>query len=181
MEGRPPLSDLMTEQEFHRWYWTMAELQPFARSLNVRATGAKAVLTERIAARLGGRPPPEETHLGCPTPQLSGSFFSDTEIPEGQRSTSELRVFFEAEIGPAFRFNGHLRAFLLEGGSTLGDAVAYWYATVGTELPPQSQSLEFNMFTKAWHRAHPRGTATDCRTAWEAYRFVPVDERPAIG
>ena len=39
MSGRPSLDETLHEQDFRRWYWTMAELQPFARSLGVRAAG----------------------------------------------------------------------------------------------------------------------------------------------
>ena len=180
MPSRPALTPNLTEREFRRWYWTMAELQPFARSIGVRAAGPKMELTDRIAAQLGGRKPHPSQPRSRSGPQLSGSLSRDTEIPSGQRSTREIRSFFETEIGQSFRFNGHMRAFLLQGGSTLGEAVDHWYRTSGTPLPKQSASLEFNGFTRKWHVAHPEGTATQCRAAWNRYRSLPVDQRPDI-
>lgn len=182
MTDRPPLDQAMPEQEFRRWYWTMAELQPFARRLGVRASGPKADLTERIAAHLAGRPHARRSSV-TPTasgPQLTGPVTMATKIPPGQRSTEELRSFFVAQIGPSFTFNGHMRAFLRAGDATLGDAVEHWYRTVGAPLPTQSESLEFNRFTRAWHASHPNGTAAECRQAWAAHRALPVDERPPV-
>lgn len=181
MSDRPSLGPTLTEHEFRRWYWTMAELQPFARSLGLSAIGPKADLTSRIAARLAGRPTPESPRRRPTSPPLDGPLTLSTMIPTGQRSTQELRAFFMAEIGPGFRFNGHMRAFLLAGGATLGDAVEHWHRTVGSPLPAPSESLEFNQFTRAWHAANPGGTAAQCRTAWAAHRSLPADQRPPIG
>lgn len=165
----------MVESEFRRWYWTMTELQPFARDLGVRAAGPKALLTERIAARLSGRPQPEEPLRRSAGPPLAGPLTLATRVPVGQRSTEELRSFFVGRIGPSFRFNGHIRAFLLTGDATLGEAVDHWYTTAGRPLPAQSESLEFNRFTKEWHGANPGGSAEQCRAAWQEHRSEPVE------
>lgn len=179
--ARPVLSASLAEDEFRRWYWTMAELQPFARSVGLRAAGPKAALIERIAAQLGGREQPvEPSSPGPAAAPIAGDLSLTTELPAGQRATQALRDFFEREIGATFRFNGHMRAFLKGGGVTLGDAVRHWYETQGEPLPTQSKSLEFNAFTKAWHAVQVDGTAADCRQAWERYRALPVDKRPSI-
>lgn len=182
MAERPALSAELSEKEFLRWYWTLAELQPFARSLGLSSSGAKALVTERIAAHLGGRAAAIPVSKPQTTPQLSGPLTTNTVIPLGQKSTTVLRQFFLRELGNHFTFDGHMRQFLANSdGATLGDAIDHWHATRGTELPPQSKSLEFNAFTKEWHRVHPDGSAADCRAAWGRYRSLPSDERPSIG
>ncbi|MEQ8273319.1 MAG: DUF6434 domain-containing protein [Deltaproteobacteria bacterium] len=180
-EARPELSARLSEAELLRWYWTMAELQPFARSLGVSASGPKAALTARIAARLGGRPAPAPEPNARPRSAITSPTLASP-ILARQRSTQTLRRFFEEQIGAAFKFDGHMRAFLRDPppGATLSDAVEHWHATRGTELPAQSESLEFNRFTKAWHAAHPGGTAAQARAAWERHRALPVDRRPPI-
>jgi hypothetical protein len=55
-DERPPLTDRLSGAEFRRWYWLKDELAGFARSLGVRATGSKQVLTDRISAKLDGLP-----------------------------------------------------------------------------------------------------------------------------
>lgn len=176
---RPPLTPSLSEREFLRWYWTLAELQTFARSIAVSPSGRKADVTERLAASLAGRKNARSQRRST-VDQLAGPLTPESVIPPNQRSTQLLREFFESEIGPSFRFNGHMRAFLAEGGATLGDAVAHWHATRGSELPPQSESLEFNKFTKAWHRANPSGSPSEARTAWQRYRSLPTDQRPPV-
>lgn len=178
MVDRPRLGESLDEHEFSRWYWTMSELQPFARHLGVSAAGPKAELSERIAAKLGGRPQPSKRKPRPQGPQLSGPLTRSTQIPEGQRSSDALRTFFETEIGSRFTFNGHMRSFVLAGGATLGDAIDHWHRTIGTPLPAQSESLEFNHFTRAWHESNPGGATTECRQAWARHRALPADQRP---
>ncbi|MEL6981342.1 MAG: DUF6434 domain-containing protein [Actinomycetota bacterium] len=177
--ARPDLTLALTEDEFRRWYWTLAELQSFARSVGVSASGRKADVTDRLAATLGGRAQPRATRRST-TDGITEPLTPDTMIPPNQRSTGQLRHYFEDAIGPSFRFNGHMRALLADGGVTLADAVDHWYATLGTELPTQSESLEFNRFTKAWHRANPDGSPGAARAAWARYRALPSDQRPPI-
>ncbi|MGH1492130.1 MAG: DUF6434 domain-containing protein [Acidimicrobiales bacterium] len=177
MTERPILDETLSEEEFVRWYWSMAELQPFARDLGVRAAGPKAELTDRIAAKLGSRLPRPVAKRVASGDQIAEPLTPTTRIPAGQRSSEALRSFFTAEIGPSFTFNGHMRSFLLEGGATLGEAIDHWHQTVGTPLPKQSESLEFNRFMKTWHANNPDGSAAECRQAWAAHRALPVDER----
>lgn len=181
MSGRPELTPSLAEAEFRRWYYTMAELQPFARQIGVSASGPKAALNDRIAAFLGGREVPKPNTKRTNSPQLEPPFDRSTVIPNGQRSTPVLRPFFEEHIGPSFRFDGHMRKFLKESnGATLGDAIDHWHETRGQDLPTQSKSLEFNAFTKEWHRHHPHGSVTDCRAAWDRFRSLPIDQRPNV-
>lgn len=181
MAGRPKLTDSLSESDFTRWYWTMAELQPFARGLGLRSAGPKAELSARIAAHLGGRPQPATPERAPKSTQLTGPLTRSTPIPKGQRASNLLRTFFEAEVGPTFTFNGHMRAFLRAGGATLGDAVDHWHRTLGAPLPTQSSSLEFNRFTREWHAAHPDGTPAECRKAWARHRERPADQRETGG
>ena len=159
----------------------MAELQPFARELGVSASGPKAALIDRIAAALDGRPTPAIRSRTPRAASLPEPLTTATVIPDGQRSTQQLRAFFVDEIGPGFAFDGHMRGFVAgNAGATLGDAIDHWHATRGAELPEQSASLEFNRFTKEWHREHPDRTAAQARAAWQRYRSTPVDQRPAV-
>ncbi|MEM7325797.1 MAG: DUF6434 domain-containing protein [Actinomycetota bacterium] len=177
--NRPVLSSALGEAEFRRWYWTLRELQGFARTIGVSPSGRKAEVTERIAAALSGRPQPTAERPST-VDHLAGPLTRDTVVPPKQRATQELRAFFTTEIGPSFRFNGHMRDLLGRGNVTLGQAIDHWFETVGTELGNQSESLEFNRFTRAWHDAHPTGTPAESRAAWKRYRSLPTDRRPPI-
>ncbi|WP_328393632.1 SAP domain-containing protein [Streptomyces sp. NBC_00390] len=180
-ESRPPLNAAMTGSELLRWYWTLAELTGLARSTGVSTAGGKAELTARLAAALDGAPPSAEV-LPAPArrsravPQLAAPVAAGTVIPEGQRCSQVLRAFFAARIGPAFRFDAFMRAFIAESaGRTLGDAVQHWYDTREEAARPQEvgAQFEFNRFLRSWHAEHPSGTRAEALNAWRVHRATP--------
>lgn len=175
---RPLLSPDLSGSELLRWYWLKSELVGLARQLGVSAAGAKAELTARLVAVLDGQPVP--TAVSGPASsgaQLTGPFRRDTLIPAGQRSGQALRAWFVEQIGPGFRFDGPMRAFIFTGGRTLGEAVDHWYATRNRgpqEIEPQ---FELNRFGRAWRAEHPGATHAAMLTAWAAHRALPLEER----
>lgn len=164
----------MPESEFRRWYWLRDELAGFARQLGLSTAGGKVELADRIAARLGGRAstPPVRRTAGA---QLTGALSTETVIPAGQRSSQALRAFFEAEIGPTFHFDGHMRSFISAGGATLGDAIGHWYATRDAEPTEIAAQFEYNRFTRQWHTDNPHGTREQLLADWWALRTAPRD------
>lgn len=177
---RPPLTTGLSGTEFLRWYWLREELAGFARTLGLRATGGKDLLTQRVAAALDGR---EFTEPPVPTrstaTQLTDPLSENTVIPPGQRSSQVLRRWFAGQLGPAFHFDAQMRSFIAaaDGTTTLADALAHWHGTrkqAERDIDPQ---FEYNRFTRAWHAANPAGTKTWLLAAWNGYRALPVDER----
>lgn len=176
---RPPLSSELTGAELRRWYWLKTELISLARELGVRTTGGKQQLTTRLAAALDGAPPPDER---ASRPGTAGALPEpltlDTVLPPGQRCTQQLRRFLEDRIGPRFRFDAHMRAFVAEGsGRSLAQAVEHWHATRSAPTRPIEPQFEFNRFRRAWHAAHPDGDRESALAAWKAHRAAPVDAR----
>lgn len=180
-EQRPELSDELTGAEFRRWYYLKEELAAFARTVGLRSGGSKPEIAGRIAAHLDGEPIPEPAtpKRGKPAGRLAEPITRDTVIPPGQKASQQLRPFFTAEIGSSFRYDWFMRTFLAENaGRTLGDAVEHWHVTRDESPPETPEQLELIRFTKAWHLAHPDGTALECRDAWKVHRSLPVDQRP---
>jgi SAP domain-containing new25/Domain of unknown function (DUF6434) len=177
---RPQLGPQLTGTELRRWYWLRSELADFARSIGVSAAGGKTELTDRLAAALDDQPLPAASPATPVGRQLTGSLTDDTVIPPGQRSSQALRSYFEARVGPGFRFDAAMRSFIGDGaGRTLGEAVDHWHATRSAEPSAIAPQFELNRFTRAWHLAHPGGSRTDLLAAWNAYRALPVDARAA--
>lgn len=186
-EQRPALTPSLTGAELRRWYWLRAELADLARQVGVSGSGSKDELTARLVAALDGETPPpsRRPRTGGTGPQLSGRLTPETVIPAGQRSSQALRRFFEERLGPAFRFDGAMRAFIRDHpGATLADALAHWQATRGpagpgpvdqTEIAPQ---FELNRFTRRWYADHPGGDRAELMAAWRHYRATPTDARP---
>lgn len=166
----------MSADEFTRWYWTVAELRPFARELGVSSSGVKGELSARIAARLAGQDAPPEPRRR--RTRLQPPLTKDTVIPDGVVLSRELRDFFVEQIGPQFHSDQHMRAFLRDGhGRTLGDAVDHWYRTRDAPAPAIGEQFELNRFTRSWYAKNPGGSRADLLAAWAAYRAAPADRR----
>lgn len=183
-EQRPEPSASLTGAELQRWYWLKSELLDLARELGISTAGGKIELTQRISARLDGREsiaPVRPSKPNGHAAQLHGPLTRETVIPQGQRSSQLLRAFFEAEIGPGFRFAAKMRAFVSErAGATLGAAVEHWHADDGDGGGAErhiGQQFELNRFTRQWHLDHPDGTREEMRAAWQNYRSLPHDAR----
>ena len=178
-DERPPLTDRLSGAEFRRWYWLKDELAGFARSLGVRATGSKQVLTDRISAKLDGLPFTEPATRRQGREQLTGPLTDATVIPAGQRCSQEVRAWLSERIGPDFHFDAAMREFFAgaDGTQTLSGAVEHWHRTRDSTQKAIGSQFEYNRFTRAWHTAIPRGSRDDLLAAWRLYGSRPVDER----
>jgi hypothetical protein len=177
MGGRPEPTGELTAEEFGRWYWTKAELVLFARTLGVATGGSKLDLSTRIRCALAGVPAPVAKPAA--RNRVRGPLTPSTQIPAGVVLSRELRDWFTAQVGPTFRFNGHLREFLANGaGRTLGEAVDHYLATRASPPEDIAEQFEYNRFARAWRANHPDGAAEQMRSAWWEHRSAPTDARP---
>lgn len=177
---RPPLTRELTGAELLRWYWLKEELTRFARTLGIRATGSKELLTQRIAAYLDGRTFTEPAVVRTArSKQLSGVLAGHTVIPAGQRCSQVVRGWFIEQLGPSFRFDKAMRDFFAstDGTQTLTDALDHWYATRDMQQQDPGAQFEYNRFTRSWHEQHPDGSRQELLAAWREYRNRPIDER----
>lgn len=179
-DERPPLTRDLTGDELRRWYWLKDELVGLARTLGVRTSGGKELLTERVAAALDGEPFTEVAPARTTgTTQLSGPLTAATVIPRGQRCSQVVRAWFAGQVDGAFRFDGEMRAFFAQtdGTQTLQDALDHYRSTREQGAKAIGEQFEYNRFTRAWHEAHPAGTRDELAEAWTRYRSTPVDRR----
>lgn len=179
-EERPALTESLSRPEFLRWYWLKDELASFARRLGIRATGDKALLTQRIAARLDGTPftEPASPRRGS-SRRLDGPLTASTVIPPGQRCSQVVRAWFVEQVGHSFGFDAEMRAFFAatDGTQTMQDALDHYRATRGGGVKSIDAQFEYNRFTRAWHDANPNGDRADLLRAWQEYRARPADQR----
>lgn len=179
-ESRPELTANLTGAELRRWYWLTDELADLARRLGVRATGGKALLTERLTAALDGEAfaePMRARHAAGA--QLSGTLTASTPIPPGQRCSQIVRAWFVDQVGPSFVFDATMRSFFAgaDGTQTLQDALTHYRTTRGEGATAIDATFEYNRFTRRWHRENPGGARADLLRAWQEYRALPVDRR----
>ena len=179
-ETRPPVTAVRSGAELRRWYWLRAELQELAATLGVSRSGGKEELLLRVAAVLDSEPVPAPAPRRPAARQLGAPVGPGTVIPAGQRCSQVLRHFFTEEIGPAFRFDEHMRDFIAHGeGRTLAEAVEHWHRTRDLPSGEIGRQFEYNRFTRAWFAAHPGGTREECLEAWWQHRGLPADRRGA--
>lgn len=176
---RPSLDERLTGDELLRWYWLKEELVAFARTLHVPTSGGKQELTQRLVARLDGKPYDSPPPRQSPSRQLSGPIDRNTIVPKGQRCSQLLRQWFESEVGANFRFDSAMRSYFSaqDGTSTLGDALEHWNATRERGTTEIGEQFELNRFTRAWYARNPGGTRQALLEAWQQYRAAPVDAR----
>ncbi len=177
---RPDLTATLPGAELVRWYWLKSELISFARVLGVATSGSKEELTTRIAAVLDGDTPPTGKRVAVAADsQLGGDLSDSTVIPPGQRSSQQLRAWFLGRVGPAFRFDRHMREFIksADGTTTLGDAVEHWKVMRSRRATAIDPQFEFNRFTRTWHAANPSRTHAELLEDWRRYRSLPIDKR----
>ena len=180
---RPQLLRTLTSAEFERWYWLKTQLAEFARTLGLRATGGKLILTQRISAYLDGRELIEQpAQRNEAAVRLTQPLSSASTLPVGQRCSQILRVWFTEQIGASFRFDAEMRAYFAnaDGTQTLADAVQHWRLTRTAKRKPIGKQFELNRFTRAWFAEHPNGTQDELQLAWRVYRSLPVDLRGKV-
>jgi hypothetical protein len=180
---RPPLAPELSRAEFLRWYWLKDELALFARSAGLKATGSKALLTERIAAALDGQVFEEPAGpMPRPGSQLSEPLFNSTPIPAGQRCSQIVRRWLANEIGPAFHFDASMREYFAnaDGTQTMQGAIEHWNKTRNGGPRAIDSQFEYNRFTRDWHEANPCGSRDQLLAAWNLYRSRPIDERGRV-
>lgn len=172
---RPPVETVRSEDELRRWYWLRSELVQLARALGVSTAGAKLELTDRLADALAGRRPtaPVGRSARRPAPPLPDMLDGTTVLPPGQRCTQQLRAHLAAVVGPGFRFDGPMRAFIAAGGVTIDEVVAHWHATRDREPGEIAPQFEYNRFTRKWREDHPDGDREALLAAWWAHRDAP--------
>lgn len=177
---RPSLTLGLSEPEFIRWYWLKEELEAFARENNIRATGSKVVLTDRIGAALAGRKFVEPTPVRrTGGQQLSEPLLPTTLIPAGQRSSQIVRAWMLEQIGPGFHFDAAMREFFAQsdGTKTMQDAVDHFHGTRDQDIQSIDGQFEYSRFTRTWHQENPEGSRDELLKAWRVYRDTPIDER----
>ena len=178
--SRPDLVPGLSSEEFQRWYWLKTELVDFARTLGIRASGGKELLTARIAASLDGRDFAEPAPIRSSGPrQLVGELSAATVIPAGQRCSQVVRRWLEGQVGSGFRFDAPMRAFFAQsdGTPTMQDALDCWHASRNQGERTIDSQFEYNRFTRTWYEEHPDGLREDLLSDWKEYRGRPIDGR----
>lgn len=184
MAARPDPGSCTTSAELDRWYWTKDELVTMARARGTSTSGSKLQLTAALRDHLDGRPPqPAPPGRRRAAPPLARPLTRSTALPAGQRCTQQLRGFCAGEVGPRFRFDEALRAFVAasDGTSTIGDLLDLWSRRRSAEPSEIQPQFELNRFLRRWHHEHPGAGRRAALDAWHLHRDLPAEQRASAG
>lgn len=185
-DKRPILTITTDPKTFQKYYWEKKELIHFCRANNLPAQGEKSDLAERIEKFLRtGEIKKVQAR------RKVGSWDSDKGITKETRvvnykNDTKTRLFFEAMIGPKFRFNAYLRQFSkaenIEKNLTYGDLVEGWLEAEAKKKNSQhntaiDQQFQFNQFQRDFYFHEKGKSRAECMAAWKLVRSVagPAD------
>jgi hypothetical protein len=174
----PDVDEVSQPTDITEWYWTRKQLDAIARRLRVSRSGNKQDVTDRLLAHLSGEPSAPSTRRHRAGPRLAQSQITrDVPIPQGQRMDASLRAWMIDQVGPSFRFDGHMREYLRSAdGATFGDLVDHWWSTRDIARPIAGQ-FEYNTFVRNFRGSHPGASLDDVTRAWHEYVATPVSQR----
>lgn len=176
LETHPDISSIKTGAELIRWYWRKDELVSHARALGLKTTSGKFTILERIAHYLDTG---EVSHPLDKAEKSSSKFkwhseplSSSTIITDNYKNSQNVRSFFQAEVGPEFKFNIAFMDWMKDNvGRTLGDACEAYVAMRAQENVPGYKTKikshnQFNQYTRDFLQDNPKMGMEDVRKTW---------------
>jgi hypothetical protein len=176
-------------ENFLRRYWLKHELQAFARSHGIDASGGKTEIADRIKRYLKEGKVTGSVKSGAKKSSFDWNrepLNPHTRITDNYRNTRNVRNFFIEQLGPGFSFNVEFLAWLKQHvGHTLGKAVRQWKlirhsaATKKGKKEPAPQ-FEYNRYIRAYFADNADGTLREAIRCWKYKKMksgAPVYER----
>ena len=171
-DTRPNISDITTGNELRRWYWRKDELVAHARALDLRRTGGKFDILNRIAIFLDTGQPPQENRQSNKSKfdWHSEPLENTTIITDSYKNTQNVRRYFKSQLGEGFKFNIAFMEWMKSNiGRSLADACAAYetikadQAAHGTRIKSHNQ---FNQYTRDFLTDNPEMNMDDVRRIW---------------
>ena len=184
-ETRPDPTTITSGAELRRWYWLKSELVTLCQFHGLTYAGQKFDILDRIAHFLdtGEKQSPRQPRAKTTSrfDWHSEPLTPDTRITDSYKNTQNVRRFFLAECGPAFKFNRLFMAWMTSNtGKTLADAVQEYKRLAAQAAQPGYQSEiahhnQFNKYTRDFLAAHPDADMALVRKVWAAKRALPSE------
>jgi hypothetical protein len=167
MNQRPPLNKYINLKDFREFYWLKEELLEFCRKEELKKSGGKIELTNRIEIYLktGKR---MFNSVNYKKQSLSKFDWNketltlQTKITDNYKNTSNVRSFFTDHIGKQFKFNVKFMNWMKTNtGKILEEAISEWKKiklekgndTNPKEIAPQ---FEYNRYIRDFLKDNPK-------------------------
>lgn len=185
-DTRPAIETITSAGELRRWYWTKDELLNECRRLELRVSGGKFRLLDRIAhfhdAGERAFPGDKKAKVTSKFDWHSAGLTLETVITDSYKNSQNVRRFFKAHVGEHFKFNIASMAWMKSNvGRTLADAVEAIKALEEDASKPGFQSKiaahnQFNQYTRDFLADNPDKGMKDVRHFWALKRALPSED-----
>lgn len=166
MDKRPKLDNRISIKDFREFYWLKEELLAFCREEGLKKTGSKLEVAARIEHYIstGNKKINERAFKSAPISRFdwkSAQLSPGTRITDNYRSTENVRLFFEQQIGKQFKFNVQFMNWMKSNqGKTLHTATEVWKkiaveSKTRTDPKAIAPQFEYNQYISDFSAANP--------------------------
>lgn len=171
LDKRPDIQIGLDGKDFKEYYYLKEELIEFCRANNLRTTGAKSELTERIAAFLDNR----EAMYCCAnrgkrSPRMQTITLSSI-IEKDFVCSEKHRAFYTEQIGKSFSFNVDFQKWLKSNhGKTYKESISAYYSIIDNKKKNKTtidRQFEYNTYVRDFFADNKGKNLAQAITCWK--------------
>ncbi|MEL7120938.1 MAG: DUF6434 domain-containing protein [Bacteroidota bacterium] len=184
-DHKPDISEIVTAEEFKKWYWLKEELVAYCKLLELPHTGKKFDLRDRIIFALEN----EGQLLKVSSTTKPKSRFNwakekltlNTVITDNVSFGPNFRNFMKDQIGNRFSCHGDFMAWVKSNtGKTLHDAVDQWIELENRKLDPnfKREIAAYNMmnqYVRDFLADNSEKKFKDALLVWKVKKNLPAE------
>ena len=173
--ARPQLTKDLKSEDFKEYYFLKEELKDFCRENNLKISGSKSELEERIIHFLDTGKSLETQKIRNVTKNNSNEPISlETKIGENFKCSEDKREFFEKEIGKGFKFKVKFQKWLKENpDKTYEDAInAYIEIQDSKGKTEIGNQFQYNQYIRDFFEDNDDKTLKEAIKCWKYKKSI---------
>ena len=167
---RPQLTKDLKSEEFREYYFLKEELKEFCREHNLKTSGNKGELEDRIIHFLdtGGSLEPQKIK-NIPKNNSNEPISLEAKIGENFKCSEDKRKFFEKEIGKGFKFKVNFQKWLKSNpDKTYEDAInVYLDLQNSKEKTKIGKQFQYNQYIRDFFEDNDDKTLKEAIECWK--------------
>lgn len=162
------LTSDLTPDEFKQYYFLKEQLKDFCRSNNLKVSGSKQELENRIIHYLAtGEKLSEPSKKSVKS--SSGEIGLNAKLGENFKCSEDKRAFFEKEIGKGFKFKVNFQKWIKSNpDKTYADAIeAYYDLQNSKQKTTIGKQFQYNQFIRDFFEDNEDRSLDDAIKCWK--------------
>lgn len=167
--ARPLLTKDLKSEDFKEYYFLKEELKGFCRENNLKTSGSKSELEERIIHFLDtGKSPETQKTKNIAKNNSNEPISLESKIGENFKCSEDKREFFEKEIGKGFKFKVKFQKWLKANpDKTYEDAInAYTEIQNSKEKTKIGKQFQYNQYIRDFFADNDDKTLKEAIECW---------------